>query len=369
MMDANTPSSVLHCAETIKGGIATYLRELIPYQYKSFGAGNIWILIPESQKAELAVPEGVHIETYADRGGRVSNAIRLALQALKIARREDIKIIHLHSTFAGATLRPLLAIVHRSAGIIYCAHGWAWDRPMPIFVKRIVIGIELFLSKITDRIVCISEHDKNTAIEVGISPKKLTVIHNAVNTQTPAMKAVTATWPEKKLRLLFVGRLDRQKGVDILLSALTLLDDNVHAVIAGASVLADDKNLVMPANVSKIGWLTPGELETLFANAHVLIVPSRWEGFGLIAAEAMRAGLPVIASNVGGLTEVVADQVTGIIVPAESPEALANTIKNLDITELKRMGDAGRLRVAKLFTMDRLHRELCTVYDSVMNKH
>jgi glycosyltransferase involved in cell wall biosynthesis len=363
-----TPN-ILHCAETIKGGIATYLRELIPLQQNNYGAKNIWVLIPESQKSELPVPDGVQIVTYNDKHGRIGNAFRLARKALSIARRENIKIIHLHSTFAGATLRPLLAISHRSAGIIYCAHGWAWDRPMPIFVKHIVIGIELFLSKITDRIVCISEHDKNTAIEVGISPKKLTVIRNAVNTQTPAMEKVTATWPEKKLRLLFVGRLDRQKGVDILLSALTLLDDNVHAVIAGASVLADNKNQMIPDNVSQIGWLTPGQLETLFATAHVLIMPSRWEGFGLIAAEAMRAGLPVIASNVGGLTEVVADQITGIIVPAESPEALANTIKNLDIIELKRMGDAGRLRVGKLFTMDRLHRELCTVYDSVVKKH
>lgn len=361
----NNLPRVLHCAETIKGGIATYLRELIPLQCKTFGASNVLVLIPESQRAELPVPLGVRIEIYADTSGRARNAIRLGFRALSIARREKISIVHVHSSFAGVPVRLLMWLGFRTPRVIYCPHGWAWDRPMPALVKLAVCKVEQLLGRLTDRIVCISEHELRTAIAAGISPDKLIVVRNAVSAQAPVAEGDAPAWPEAKLRVLFVGRLDHQKGVDVLLSALALLDNEVHAMIVGASVLADDKVLVMPENVTQLGWLTPGRLETLFASAQVLVVPSRWDGFGLIAAEAMRAGLPVVASRVGGLSEVIEDGVTGVLVPANSPEALASAIRNLDDQTLRKMGEAGRERVARLFTMERLHRELCDIYGIV----
>lgn len=358
-----TSIRVLHCAETIKGGIASYMRELITIQSADFGAANVALLIPFSQVPELPVPKGVRVVTFDDSAGRVANAIRLAVVALSLARSFKPTVVHVHSTFAGATVRPALAAGYRSACMVYCAHGWAWDRQMSAFGKRIVAAVERVLAMISDRIVCISNHEWQTAHAVGMPTKKLVVVRNAVNPHTASPLPMPRNlWPAQARRLLYVGRLDRQKGVDILLEALSMLGDQAHAVIAGASVLADGSTLQLPANATHVGWVTPGQLETLFEQAQILVVPSRWEGFGLVAAEAMRAGVPVVATAVGGLPEVVEHGVTGLVVAPDSPVALATAIRGLTDADLHRMGVAGRERVTALFSMDRLHHELKSIY-------
>ncbi|GAA5182536.1 glycosyltransferase family 4 protein [Niveibacterium umoris] len=353
---------VLHCAETIKGGIATYLRELIPLQCDEFGANNVLVVIPESQRKELPVPDGVKVETYPDVGGRASNAVRLAIKSLAVARRERVDVVHVHSTFAGALVRPFLALAYRSARVVYCAHGWAWDRPLSGTARTMVVAVERVMSWLSDVIVCISDHERYTALANGIAPARIVVVRNGVSRRRPVPLGGAPQWPDGRLRVLFVGRLDRQKGVDVLFDALRMLGDRVHAVVAGSSVLSDGTILATPENVTSIGWVSPGDLETLFASAQVLVVPSRWEGFGLIAAEAMRAGLPVLATRVGGLPEVVDDGVTGVMVEPESADALATALMRVSPQRWREMGEAGKARFAEHFTMERVHRELCAVY-------
>lgn len=87
---------------TIKGGIATYLRDLLPLQCQSWGADRVMVPIPASQRAELAVPDGVQVEYYDDQGSRPLNALRLALRVWSLYRRFQPQVIPLHSTFAGA---------------------------------------------------------------------------------------------------------------------------------------------------------------------------------------------------------------------------------------------------------------------------
>ncbi len=353
---------IIHCAETIKGGIATYLRELIPLQLASFGSGSVIVVIPSSQLVELPVPDGVKVLSYQDTRHRLINAMRIARRTLSAVREYGASVVHVHSTFAGASVRPLIAPWCRSARVVYCAHGWAWDRPMSLVARRAVVLVERTLAGLCDSVVCISEHERLTALSVGLPAEKLVVVRNGVSALSPAPVGPAPPWHDGRLRVLFVGRLDRQKGVDVLFQALHSLGDLVHAVVAGAAVLGDDCAADTPSNVTRIGWLQPGELQTLFLTADVLVVPSRWEGFGLIAAEAMRAGLAVVASDVGGLPEVVADGITGKIVRSESSAALAEAIRALDVEQCRAMGKAGQQRFADLFTMDRVHSELCKVY-------
>lgn len=362
----NGPVRILHCAETIKGGIASYLRELIPLQCAEFGAANVVVLIPASQAAELPVPPGVRVVLFNDGRGRVGNALALAWQAVALARVFRPTVAHVHSTFAGATVRPALALGYRQARVVYCPHGWAWDRPMGRLSRRLACLTERMLAHLSDQVVCISAHEVRTAQRCGLAADKLVLVRNAVNTVPPDPRALARplTWPAGTRRVLFVGRLDQQKGVDVLWRALEKLGPGAHALVAGAAVLADDTAAQLPRNATLVGWVGPGELETLFAQAELLVVPSRWEGFGLVAAEAMRSGLPVVASAVGGLSEVVEHGVTGLLVEPGSPEALADAISSLTAADLARMGRAGRERVQAHFTMPRLHRDLCTVYQA-----
>src|SRR4029453_10577437 len=101
---------------------------------------------------------------------------------------------------------------------------------------------------------------------------------------------VGAHWPYGKRRVLFVGRFDRQKGIDVLLDALPELQDSAFCYLVGDRVLNNGPVPAMPANARTTGWLTAAEIESFYKSADVVVVPSRWEGLGLIGAEGMRAG-------------------------------------------------------------------------------
>lgn len=353
---------VLHCAETIKGGIATYLRDLLPLQRQSWGPGAVVVLIPASQRAELIAPDGVQVECYDDQGSRPLNALRLALRVWSLYRSLRPQVIHLHSTFAGAMARPLLWLGRCRAKVVYCAHGWAWDRPMSPLKTSLVQWFERLQAYLCDAIVCISEHERRTALLAGLPAARLHVVTNAVAAVAPVAEPIAVDWPPGKLRLLFVGRFDRQKGIDLLYQALPQLGDEVHALLAGGAVLADSDLPPPPANATELGWLTPGQLQTLFAEADLLVVPSRWEGFGLIATEAMRASLAVVACRVGGLGEIVVDGQTGVLIEPGDAVALATAVRRYNREQWQQMGRAGRQRFEQHFVMERLHRQLADCY-------
>jgi len=162
--------------------------------------------------------------------------------------------------------------------------------------------------------------------------------------------------------VLFVGRLDRQKGVDIRFDAMRRLDGMAFALVVGASVVADDGPTALPPNVRIVGWLRRDEIAAYYAAAEVVLISSRWEAFSLVAVEAMRAGCAVIASAVGGLRDVVADGVTGVLVAPESAGALAAAVEGLSDAELRAMGTSGRERYERLFRIERVADELDTLY-------
>lgn len=357
---------LLHCAETVKGGIASYLRDVLPLQSRQIGLGCIWLVIPASQRVELPVPAGVIVLCYRDSGGRAGNALRLSLLVLKTVWRQRIGLVHVHSTFAGAVVRPVVRLAAWRTKLVYCAHGWAWDRPMSARGRGLVVAVERLLARFTDKVVCISAHDLRQALDAGLPSKVLRLVLNGVSADVPAAQPSQADWPSGLMRVLFVGRLDRQKGIDVLYRAMAGLQGHSHAVVVGASVLADDEFGAVPANVTLAGWQGPGQVADLMSRADVLVVPSRWEGFGLVAAEAMRAGLAVVASAVGGLPEIVQEGVTGYLVQPEQSEAFAAALQRHDAAGWHALGAAGRLRFERLFTVDRVHRELADVYAGLL---
>lgn len=354
--------SIVHCAETIKGGIATYLRELLPLQLQAFGVGAVTVVIPASQRCQLPALDGVEVVTFDDSKGRVGNALALARAVAAEVKRTKPAVVHIHSTFAGATVRPWLAAQRYAGKVVYCPHGWAWDRPMSGWKRRLVSWIERLLARVTDQIVCISWHERQAAIGYGLDASKLALVLNGIALERPKAEPVAVSWPESRLKVLFVGRFDRQKGVDLLGQALELAGPQVSAVLAGDAVLADGAAIALPANSLKAGWVTPGQLETLFDQADLLVMPSRWEGFGLIAVEAMRAGLAVVASRVGGLAEVVEHGVSGILVPPDNAASLAEALRSLTPEQCRQMGEAGRQRFERLFVVSRVSSELAALY-------
>lgn len=159
--------------------------------------------------------------------------------------------------------------------------------------------------------------------------------------------------PEEPPHILFVGRLSEEKGVLELAAAAR----DLPLVVAGAGHLASRVHGV-------VGPVPPGELGGYYDRAAVVAVPSRREGYGLVAREAMAHGRPVVASAVGGLLEAIEDGVNGVLVPALDVVALRRALEDLlaDAEQRARLGAAARAYAVQHFSREAEVEALLAVY-------
>jgi glycosyltransferase involved in cell wall biosynthesis len=353
---------VLHVAEAVRGGVATYLRTLVQAQRDDPALQVVRVLVPARHLGELE-PIAPHVVAVPPAGGRLATAFALARRARQLCRDDAVDLVHLHSTFAGLAGRLLRPKAH---ALIYCPHGWAFDREGSGAMRAAVRVTEAALAPRCDAIVAISRHEFDAARAAGIPAKRLRLVHNGIGPAGPAEHG--DPWPTgdaAALRLLFVGRFDRQKGFDVFVDMARALPQAQCVAIGDYSIDAPTR-LQLPANVHAPGWQSHAAVERWMQHADALVMPSRWEGFGLTAVEAMRAGLAVIASRVGGLQEIVADGATGWLVPAANAGAIVDRLRGASVaavqSELRALGAAGRARFEAHFTAARMHGELLALY-------
>jgi glycogen(starch) synthase len=184
-----------------------------------------------------------------------------------------------------------------------------------------------------------------------------------------------ADWPADDGYLLFVGRLAVQKGVDTLLRAFEVV---LHRCADQRLVIVGDGELELylkniarylgfPDRVTFAGWQTGEELARLYQRARIVVVPSNYEPFGIVALEAMACGRPVVASRVGGLEETIEDGVQGYLVPPADRVLLAERLMRLILDDDKRcaMGRAARLR-AEQYSWSRVAAATAHLYSELM---
>ncbi len=352
---------ILHICETVKGGTATYLNELIPLLQKSKQERQIILLMPCEHVTEIPdiAPSSLILFSRPSRLKGVFHLLRTTFTTLLHYRPE---IIHAHSTFAGVAARLLGPLF--GARVIYCPHGWAMDREQPNYLRHFYTLVERGLEKLTTHFVAVSEHERQRGIRAGLPPKKITTVHNGLRPDVPAHEPTL--WDDSRLKVLFVGRLDRDKGIDILLNASQLLKHKVVVrVIGGAVIEKLSLNFSDYPHAEFLGWLDASSILPHMASCDVVVVPSRWEGFGYVAAEAMRLGKAVIAARVGGLVELVVDKETGFLFPSEDSKALAEILNQMDKSELQEMGAKGRDRFLKHFTASRMAQAIIHLYEEI----
>ncbi len=357
----------MHVAETIRGGIASYLRDLISLQVKEYGAERIFVIVPEDHVSDLQLPDGVQSLTFSSSYRniffRLFNGIKSALLTIKLLELNEVENIHIHSSFAGLTVRTAIIGRKRTQKIIYCPHGWAFLRKSRL--EPIEIWIEKQLSRFTDHIVCVSKHERHIGIKAGIRDELLLLIPNGIAVQAPAPLSIASPWPsDNRIRLLFIGRFDRQKGFDILLDAVRDIQENVFLCAAGSCVIGKQFPKQLPDNVILLGWQSPESISALLNRCDALVMPSRWEGMPLTALEAMRAGKAVIGSDIPGLDEVIINGFNGKLVPTQDKDSWISTLKSLTRILCQEMGRNGRVLFDQKFDIIRTHRALVELYDS-----
>ena len=353
---------VVHVAESIRGGIATHLIHLLPLQRERYGHERIAVVAPDDQLQDLGDPRGVQVVGFRSSRNRVVSAWRARRKLIELMGNTPARIVHLHSTFAGASCRVMRIASLKHARLIYCAHGWAFLRDSRS--RWLMRVIERELAHAADAIVCVSEDEHREAIRIGIPGAKLITIPNGLPDMSPASAAGENPCAPRDLRLLFIGRTDRQKGLDILLSALPLLRRRVRLDVYGGAVLCDANLGDPPGNAIFHGWQAPDVIAKALAACDAVVTPSRWEAFGFVALEAMRAGKPVIATRVGGLKDLVVHGETGYIIRPNDAHELAQTLERLDWESLRKMGEAAREVFLESFQIDVLEPQLAAIYEA-----
>ena len=216
----------------------------------------------------------------------------------------------------------------------------------------------------SDRIVCVSRHIAAAAEAAGAAAEKIRVLHNPIE----ADRFASAPPAERDIDLLYVGRLSWEKGVDVLLEAVSGLPPSTRLVVAGEGRLRrslESSAREIDCEVEFAGWVDREQLPRLMARARLLVLPSRTEAHPMVALEALAAGLPVVASNVGGVAETVRDGVNGWLVPSERPDLLRAAMVDAlaDPARLESLRSAAR-ESAQEFSLEAFAQSLEGVYVS-----
>ncbi len=209
-----------------------------------------------------------------------------------------------------------------------------------------------------DLFIVLTDFARRKLLEAGFRPGQLVVIPNT--TEIPE----APTDPRGGRYAAFAGRLSREKGIETLVSAAAQ-NPRLQVRIAGGGPGYSALSAAAPANVQFGGMLNHDELMRFYRKARFVVVPSTClEQFGIVGIEAMAHGLPVIGSRIGGLPEVVDDQVTGLLFEPGNAEDLARKMGILwaDPHLCRQMGKKGREKVIRLYSQDKYYVDLMKAY-------
>lgn len=308
-------------------------------------------------------------------------------------KKGGYQILHTHSSKAG--------ILGRWAGwlagvpvIVHTPHGHVFYGYYGPFVSKLFVWAEKISALITDRVITLTERGKREHIRFGVGKSdKFIPIHSGVDIgliQKPDADKIsqcqksyksheslreTLSMPRGAIVAASMGRLSRVKGYEYFIKAGIILSkkyDDIYFAIAGEGELRENleqiiKNAGAVERFKFAGWRE--DIGNFLNGIDIFVLSSLNEGMGKTIVEAMAAGLPVVGTDVGGISEIVVEGETGFIVPPGNAEAIAERIEKLYLDKGLRssMGERGRERAA-LYDTHSMVRKVESLYEEVLKE-
>ncbi|MBI2447110.1 MAG: glycosyltransferase family 4 protein [Candidatus Omnitrophica bacterium] len=316
------------------------------------------------------------------------NDVRAFLELYKLIKKEGFDIVHTHTSKAGI-LGRFSAKLAGVPVIIHSPHGHIFDPEADIRgVSKGILGIRFFVflerlaARITDKIITLTGLEIEQQVKAGIDRReKFITIYSGIEMEKLINVKVNVSEKKRELQIPLgvpvlgtVGRLDSVKGHKFLLDAIPYIkraSQGIKVLIIGDGTLRLDlenqaKRLGVEDNVLFLGMRD--DVPELLNCIDVFVLPSLYEGMGRALVEAEAAGVPVVATQVGGVPEVVLDGKTGILIPPKDPARLAEAVILLLKDKDKRvsMGIEGRKFVTGLFGTEAMINKVSDLYEDML---
>jgi glycosyltransferase involved in cell wall biosynthesis len=284
----------------------------------------------------------------------------------------SIRLVHIHSASYGSFLRKSLVMIfsrllgRKTVVHIHGAEFVVFYNKASKAVKKIIRT----LLKRSDAIIALSHQWKRDLYQISKNPN-IRVIYNPTVMQKPIREE--SNGKKAPVRFLFMGRLGKRKGVyDIIESAKNIRSENVEIQLYGDGEVDFVRQMInaraLDEKVTVCGWISGDQKDATFRSANVLILPSYNEGLPISVLEAMSYGMPVLATDVGGISEAVEDGVTGFLIQPGECDKLASRIDALASSpELReQMGRLGYEMAARKFALPVIIKQLEGLYDELL---
>jgi glycosyltransferase involved in cell wall biosynthesis len=289
------------------------------------------------------------------------------VELVRLCRQVRPDVVHSHSSKMGV-LGRLAAWVAGVPGRVLTVHGWSFAAYDGL-AGKLFLWIERLMRPLTTAVVCVAEETREQGLAAQTcDPRRTVVIPNAVDVRS----FCPASGGSRFVRIIGIGRFAYPKDFTTLLEALARVPAPWHLVLAGdgpalPAIAAAVQRGGLSERVELLG--ARADIPELLERSDVFVLSSRSEGFPVSILEAMAAGLPVVATDVGGVAEAVEDGETGLLVPAADSEALAHALERLlsDPDLRRRLGAAGRARALRLFDVPRYRAAYVELYCRELN--
>jgi len=354
---------------------------------KSFAGGEIWMislakeLVKKGYRVTLVCPPDAEILEHVKGTGIEIHKIKMSgdfnpitiFQLKTIFKKSNINIVFAN---VGKDIRlaGLAAKFARSISVIALHQV---DRPIKNNLRY-----RFTYNFLADMIVVNSLATKNTMINSApwLRDERLKVVYHGINPEIYS-RSNTIDFREsleltnEDFIIGFVGRLNVQKGIKYMLDGFRLItdkQDKVHLLIAGTGDLENAirdfaSKFSLENKIHLLGFRK--DIPNLMRTFDVFLLPSLWEGFGIVLIEAMAAGKACVATNTSSIPEIVADGKSGMLVPPESADSIAGALMELISDPLKReeYGTEGQKIVQGKFTIERMINDYEKLFQELIN--